>query len=40
VDPDLGGWQKVEEWLEDNKGALAGFVVAIIVAIAGIVGFM
>lgn len=40
VDPDLGGWQKVEEWLEDNEGALAGFVVAIIVAIAGIVGFI
>lgn len=40
ADPDPGGLQKVEEWLEDNKGALAGFVVAIIVAIAGIVGFM
>ncbi|KAG1723798.1 phospholipase B [Suillus lakei] len=40
VDPDLGGLQKVEQWLKDNKGALAGFIVAIMVVIAGIVGFM
>lgn len=40
VDPDPGGLQKVEVWLTDNKGALAGFVVAIIVVIAGIIGFI
>jgi lysophospholipase len=40
VDPDLGGLQKVEQWLKNNKGALAGFIAAVIVAIAGIVGFM
>ncbi|KAG1777495.1 hypothetical protein EV702DRAFT_263789 [Suillus placidus] len=39
VNPDLG-LQKVEEWLKDNKGALAWFVVAIIVVIAGIVCFI
>jgi lysophospholipase len=40
VDPDPGGLQKVEQWLIDNKGALAGYIIAMIVVIAGVVGFM
>jgi len=40
VDPDPGGLQKVEQWLIDNKGALAGYIIAVIVVIAGIVGFI
>jgi lysophospholipase len=40
VDPDPGGLQKVEQWLIDNKGALAGYIIAMIVVIAGIVGFI
>ncbi|KAG0707370.1 phospholipase B [Suillus ampliporus] len=40
VDPDLGGLDKVEAWLSSNKGALAGCIVAVVVVIAGIVGFI
>ncbi|KAG2146011.1 phospholipase B [Suillus bovinus] len=40
VDPDPGGLQKVEQWLEVNKSSLAGIIVAIVVGIAGVVGFI
>ncbi|KAG2119615.1 phospholipase B [Suillus discolor] len=40
VNPDPSGLQKVEQWLEGDKSLLAGFIVAIIVGIAGIVGFI
>ncbi|KAG2150555.1 phospholipase B [Suillus clintonianus] len=40
VNPDLGGLQKVTQWLEENKGRLAGIIVTVILVIAGIVGFI
>lgn len=40
VNPDPGGLDKMERWLEHNKGALAGCVIAVVLVIAMIVGFM
>jgi len=40
VNPDPSGLGKVEQWLESNKDTLAGGVVAVVLVIAGTVGFM
>ena len=40
VNPDPGGLDKIDQWLERNKASLAGWIVAVVLIIAGIVGFM
>jgi lysophospholipase len=40
VNPDPDGLDKVEQWLSLNKGTLAGLIIAVVLVIAGIIGFM
>ena len=40
INPDPGGLDEINQWLEHNKAIIAGCIVAVVLIIAGIVGFM